>query len=258
MEIANYSLTDGLISRDYALKVDFSIVMSKGISYIYTFVAVACIAAISVLLFIIFPMLLLFFYPMKVFRRLIFAKCVHNRLRIFLYIFINKYHYCYRDGLDGTKDMRSFSGIYLLLRIILYFSGLLSRVILRINEPFIYGFVFSVTALLVALSQPYKKTYMNIVDSILLSHLATLGYIMEALHKTPDWSHLFLSLMQTIILLPFLVVFLLTTYRLICRIFQHLHGSLSPSRCLTCLKSAIAKFCGGSTPQNLSTYGTIN
>ena len=182
-----------------------------------------------------------------------------SRLLIFLNTLIEKFQCCYRDGLDGTKDMRSFLGIYFLLRIILYVFGLLSKIIFNINGSFGNGFVFSLTALLIALCQPYKKTHMNIVDSILLFYMATLCYTREALQKTPaGWSHLFLSLMQTIILLPFLVIFLLTTYRLVCGIFQHLQGSLLSSRCLTCLKSTRAKFCGSFTPQNLTTYGTIN
>ena len=240
VEITNYSLTDGLKSFDYALKADFSIVVSKSTSYICTYIVVACFAAILGLLFIILPILVLFFYPTTMSQRLLSAKCIHNRLGIFLYTFIEKYHCCYRDGLDGAKDMRSFSGIYFLLRITLYISETISLEILNIHEPFAYGFILSVTALLIALSRPYKKTYcnMNIVDSILLSHIATFCYIWGCVHNTHDGSHLFLSLMQTILFLPFLVVFLFTTYRLSCRILQLFWGSLS--RCLTFPKNTRA------------------
>ena len=172
-------------------------------SYIYTYIIVACFAAILGLLFIIFPMLLLFFYPTTIFQRLLSAKCVHTRFRIFLYTFIEKFQCCYRDGLDGTKDMRSFSGIYLLFGIIVYFSGVINRLTLKFDPTFVRGFVFSVTALLIALSRPYKKTYINIVDSIFLLHTATLcysiGYILSSRPR------LFLPLIEIIISLPFMV-----------------------------------------------------
>ena len=259
VEITNYSLIDGLKSFDYVLKADFSIVVFNSTSYIYyPYIVVACFTAILGLLFIIFPMLVLFFYPTKMSQRLLSAKCIHNRLRIFLYTFIEKYHCCYRDGLDGAKDMRSFSGIYFLLRITLYISETVSWEIFNIHAPFAYGFVLSVTALLIALSRPYKKTYINVVDSILLSHIATFCYIWGCVRNTPDRSHLFLSLMQTILFLPFLVVFLFTTYRLSCKILQLFWGSLS--RCLTFAKNTRAKFYDSFTPQTktATTYGAIN
>ena len=153
VEITNYSLTDGLKSFDYALKADFNIVVFNSTSYIYyPYIVVVCFTAILGLLFIILPMLFLFFYHTKMSQRLFSAKCIHNRLRIFFYTFIEKYHCCYRDGLDGAKDMISFSGIYFLLRITPYISETISWEILNIHAPFAYGFVLSVTALLIALS----------------------------------------------------------------------------------------------------------
>ena len=150
VETTNYSLTDGLKSFDYALKADFSIVVFNSTSYIYyPYIVVACFTAILGLLFIILPMLFLFFYHTKMSQTLFSA---NNRLRIFLYTFIEKYHCCYRDGLDGANDMRSFSGIHFLMRITLYISETISWEILNIHAPFAYGFVLSVTALLITLS----------------------------------------------------------------------------------------------------------
>ncbi len=122
------------------------------------------------------------------------------------------------DGLDGTKDMTCFSGVYFLLRIMVYFAAEISGRTFKIHPPVVQGHVFLVGSLLIALSCPYKKTYVNMVDSILLSHIATLCYISESLDHDPlNRPHLDLLLMQTMLFFPFLVVFLLTTYRLICR-----------------------------------------
>jgi hypothetical protein len=112
--------------------------------------------------------------PQKIFQRILLANCVHNRLRIFLYTFIEKFHFCYRDGLNGTKDTRSFSGIYFLLRILIYTAAEISMITLKFNQLLVQGFVFSITALLIALSRPYKRTAMTIIDSVLLLHMTTI------------------------------------------------------------------------------------
>ena len=66
-------------------------------------------AMFSILVFIvaIFPLtLLLILYPIKAFRSLIFKCHLGNRLIVSLNIFVDKFYSCYRDGLDGGRDMR--------------------------------------------------------------------------------------------------------------------------------------------------------
>ena len=158
VDTTDYSLTDGHTTHNYALEYDFSTIIHKFKTADPIFLFMACFAAILSLLFVIFPMILLFLYPIKTFRRLLLTNCIHNSLWIFLYTFIKKFHFWYRDGLNGTKDMRSFSGIYFLLRVLIYLAGEISRVTLKFNPPLVEGFVFSVTALFIALSRPYRKT----------------------------------------------------------------------------------------------------
>ena len=69
-----------------------------------------------IFVFNILPVLLLVLYPFKLFRRCL-SKCKLDRL--FVIIFVEKFHGCYSDGLDGGKDMRSFCGLYFLLVILL-------------------------------------------------------------------------------------------------------------------------------------------
>ena len=68
---------------------------------------------ITVFIFNILPALLLVCYPTKVFRRCL-TKCKINGL--FLVTFIERFQGCCKNGLDGGKDLRSFSGVYLFLR----------------------------------------------------------------------------------------------------------------------------------------------
>ena len=106
------------------------------------------------------------------------------------------------------------------------------------------------------LHRPYKKAYMNIADSILLSHVATLRYIITSLPDKKSRPCLFVPLMQTIIFLPFMVVILMTAYRIAqCGILRHLQCFLKY------LKRAVkVTFYGRIIPQTqmATKYGTIN
>ena len=61
--------------------------------------------------------LLLTLYPLKCFR-IGLSKC---RLDfIVVEMFVKKFHHCYKDGLNEQRDMRSYSGLYFLLRLLLF------------------------------------------------------------------------------------------------------------------------------------------
>ena len=94
------------------------------------------------LIFNITPPLLLILYPIRAFRSCL-SKCHLNS--IIIHTFLDKVYGCYRNGLDGRRDMRSFSGLYFLLEIIAYFIVALSRAMssyLFISQWFAIGTVF--------------------------------------------------------------------------------------------------------------------
>ena len=261
-EIKNYSLMDSQESYDYVLSADLSTVTSK--RYDNFMIFMVCFSALLVLLFVILPVVLLFFFPTKILRNLL-SKCLSSRLLIFLNTFMEKFHCSYRDGLDGTKDMRSFSGIYFLLRIIIYSTEAFSRATLNLDPHFARGFVFSVAALIIALSRPYKRKYMNIMDCILLFHMATFCYIIASTTSLNDKPAIFLPMMHTMLAFPFIFIFLLAIYRMTYGVFRKCFSQWSPlPQCSACLKSAKVKICGSFMSQNLTlpgpetTYGTIN
>ena len=260
-EIKNYSLMDGKESYDYVLSADLTTLTLKRSDNFM--IIMVCFSVLLLLLFIALPVLLLFFYLTKILRNLL-SKCFSSRLLIFLNTFMEKYHCSYRDGLEGTRDMRSFSGIYFLLRIIIYSAETFSIVTLKLDPYFVYGFIFSVAALIIALSQPYKRKYMNIMDCILLFHIATFCYIIIASTTSlKDKPSIFLPMMQVMIAFPFIFIFLITIYKMTSGIFKKRFSQWSPlSQCLACLKSAKVKICGIFTSQNLTlpdtTYGTMN
>ena len=125
------------------------------------------------------PALFLTLYPIRPFR-VLFSKCRLDG--IVINTFLEKFYSCYRTGLDGGRDMRSFAGLYFAARTLLFLSNGIAIVFkISPNDPsFIRGIIIAITALLIALCRPYKKTYMNILDTILLLYFGLLCHLVSA------------------------------------------------------------------------------
>ena len=133
--------------------------------------------ALLVLIIILLPVILLVLYPVRLFQR-----CLSKfRLDyVFIRIFVERYYSCYKDGLDGGRDMRSFAGFYFLLRYLLCLSASLSyHSKLLSSIPSTSSLVFISAAMLVSLIRPYKRTYMNVLDTLLLSLLAAISHLLS-------------------------------------------------------------------------------
>ena len=132
------------------------------------------IAVTAILLFFIFnilPPLLLILYPFG-FLRSCLSKCRLDFVAV--NIFTEKIHRYYRNGLDGGRDMRSFSGLYFYFMIGVYLLviQILHLVLHGYNTMVPIGVTAIIMALTVAITKPYKKMYMNHLDTLLLSCLA--------------------------------------------------------------------------------------
>ena len=122
------------------------------------------------LAFNVLPPIMLICYPIKAFRSCL-SRCHLNFVAV--YIFINRVHSCYRNGLDDGRDMRSLSVLYLFLRFIaglsLQFSHLANRYSnVYIDKWFFLGIFFSIISLSMAFIRPYDKAHMNYLDAFLL------------------------------------------------------------------------------------------
>ena len=126
-------------------------------------------ALLCLCIFNFLPALLLVFYPIKVFWKCL-SKCKLDSLS--LTAFTEKFYGCYRDGLDGGRDMRSFAGFYFLLRYLpfLYYGLQLHHTFLAFWTYCVFPFLSS--AILIALIKPYKTMYMSVLDTLLLAFLA--------------------------------------------------------------------------------------
>ena len=129
--------------------------------------------------FNILPTLLILLYPIGLFRACL-SKCKLDGIS--LYIFVEKFYGCYRNGLDGGKDMRSFAGLSFVLRGMLCLSnGLGGVLMISNNDPFfIRNMFFTVALMLISLCRPYKEMYMNVLDALLLAYLGLMCHLISS------------------------------------------------------------------------------
>ena len=126
------------------------------------------LAVFVMLVFILFPLLLLLLYPMRCFQQCL--GCCGIRWHA-LPIFIDAFQGCYKDGTNGTWDCRYFAAAFFFARILLFIIFALGP------TGMFYGaalLLFIPLAIALVIMQPYKprfSTY-NAVDSVLVLLLA--------------------------------------------------------------------------------------
>ena len=139
----------------------------------------AIVAILIFVIFVVLPALVLAFYPFKIFRTLLRKVGLLNHHKAAFHLFVEKFYSCYRDGLDGGKDMRSFASLYFFLRFIIVIFHQSSIELVGVAGPnvddaqvialFIRVLLFAAAILLIAIVRPYKEAYMNILDTLILS-----------------------------------------------------------------------------------------
>ena len=161
-------------------------------------------SVLVLLAFNIIPLLLLVCYPFKLFR-----VCLSNvKLeRLFISIFVEKFHGCYRDGLDGGRDMRSFSGLYYVMIIFLSQYTNLQIWRLSISCWLYYAFIFLSFTLLIIIVRPYKQKYVNILDTLLLVYAAVFFILLSRDPFAGEDTQIFIFLLIPSIVFGLLVVF---------------------------------------------------
>lgn len=143
------------------------------------------IAAILIfILFVILPAMILALYPLKVFQRLLRKIKLFKHQKAALHLFVEKFYSSYRDGLDGGKDMRSFASLYFFLRFVLIFFHQSSLELVGLSGVgvgdaqvvaiFLRVVHTGAVAVFVITARPYKETYANILDTLILSVMALL------------------------------------------------------------------------------------
>ena len=161
-------------------------------------------------LFIIIPLVLSLLYPRRFFQRRL-----PPSMKRTLHPFMDTLLGLYRDGTNGSSDCRYFTAIYPIARIATF------SVLMMVRSSFCFLLitgVMSVTAILVAVIQPYKSKAYNRVDTILLVNVALIFASLTAFFFADSVSsqQLVVSrvLLTLFISLPFLYACGLTLYKI--------------------------------------------
>lgn len=159
----------GLLSRTPLVTIDREEVstvlrIDPQISYFGKEHAPIAILALSIILIINIPMILLVLYPTKLFQRLM----GHCRCRAIhaVRMFIDTYQGCLKDGTGNTYDYRMVSAVYFMLRIVLLSLYIhYSRTITMGLTLIIFELLFMFLAVIMGTVKPYKENYMNYFES---------------------------------------------------------------------------------------------
>jgi len=86
--------------------------------------------------------------------------------------FVEAYHGFYKNVVTGGRDFRSMSGVYMLFRVAL----VIVKYIINVEQIgwLLRVLMFLSLSILITILQPYKKSYVNVLDGLLL---ALMGFL---------------------------------------------------------------------------------
>ena len=146
---------------------------------------------------------------------------------VLINIFVERFYSYYKDGLDGSRDMRSSAGFYFLLRYALWFAiciGLVHHLIFLSSILSIASLIFVGAAVLISLTRPYKRMHMTVLDAILLCLLAAIFHLLSM-----DYSPVQGMLTSIIIIIPAIAFWIYFMF-VVC---ERLRRCCQSYRCLT-------------------------
>ena len=148
-------------------------------------VALAVLAVLCQLVFVVLPMAVLLLYHLKIFRQGLTC-CKLDRPG--LHAVVDAYQGCFKSSATNGSERRYFAGIYLLFRFcfIAIVAPCLSFVLPIYNQTSSFTFAIVVGPIwggvsllmggLVTILQPYKRTAHNVIDFLLLFIIASGKY----------------------------------------------------------------------------------
>ena len=183
------------------------------------------------------PVIVLAFYQTKCFQKIMSCIRLHKVLSI--YIFVDLFQSYYKDGLDGSCDLRFTASLYMVLRILVLMSyiGCSDTTYASCETVLTFIWVF-LLLLFFALVRPYKDQRMNILDSLLLAGLALINVLLSCISESAEYKTLnlfVLTLILIIIAIPQTILFIYLCYKFCNRLIKH--GCVK----LQCFKSVRTK-----------------
>ena len=143
------------------------------------------VLALSVIvIFVLFPPLLLLLYPTRLFRKCL--NCCGFRRWDILHLVMDVFQGWYKDGTEGTYDYRPLSALYMVLRIVLsfaFFELLMFRkydiVLFKVVVRLLYALLWVMFFVL----KPYKVNWMNYTDGAISLMLAFFSLSYGLIHS---------------------------------------------------------------------------
>ena len=166
------------------------------------------LAVFVLLVFILFPLLLLLLYPMRCFHRCL--GCCRVRWHA-LPIFIDAFQGCYKDGTNGMLDCRYFAAVFLFSRILIFIIFALSQTALFYSAALLVLIPLAITIVIV---QPYKPRYLtyNVVDSVLVLIMALWGSTIVCIVISHRWQKWLLVISFIVAVLPLFYISFITLH----------------------------------------------
>lgn len=127
------------------------------------YAGISLMAILIISVFSVLPIALLLLYPTRLFQK--FLRRFTCRAKHAIHLFVDTYQGCLKDGSDGTRDYRSVSALYLILRFALL--SLYIRDIRTVRSGatlIIFGLVFIVFGVFLAILKPYKVDFHNYTE----------------------------------------------------------------------------------------------
>ena len=193
----------------------------------------AIAAIIMLLVFVVFPCLLLCLFPCRCFQRFI----AHYGFRsLVLTTFMDAFQGCYKDGTNGTRDCRYFAAMYFILLGILL--GSLATALTRFVLPATIS-ILVMFAIIIVIARPYKSPAHNVINACLILvtalSLTSVSEVDQGLNKSPFKTLPAITAMITLIFPPIygialLLYNLLAHRRVVQQAFRKLQ-SLLPYSC---------------------------
>ena len=134
----------------------------------------SAIAYCVLVTFITFPTVILILYPTRLFRKWI-SSCGFRRWHA-LHMFVESFQGQYKDGTNGTRDFRMVSASFLILRVVILLLFLNHHRLLS-HTSLLQGVLFACATCIHAITRPYKLSFMNNVDIVVLFLLEILIFV---------------------------------------------------------------------------------
>ena len=203
----------GIIRNEFVTYVDPTIPFAHP-KHIYLMVFSLCILAFIVMP----PIVVLMVYPTTLFRKL--QSHLSPRLNLAIDIFVNTYQGCYKDGTNGTRDYRFWSGGLLALSVLFIIVGQCGNALVEVNNRHpVMESQLSIVAMITlsvvfAVLRPYKSNIANITGLTLCALLALAATLNISLLVIVRHRVVCVAIVMAVLSLPHCVFYGCVVYRL--------------------------------------------